>query len=241
MDYLQIQKHFEKAIDSYDQAAEVQLEVALFLLQVLLKLKVPHQRVLDLGSGGGLITEHLCRFFPIPVLHLADFSKPLLDKASRRLQKFQPEALLFNFDQEWPYKGLYDLIFSNMALQWSADIYTLFKRSRSCLQENGILGFSLPLKGTFLELCKHRVIPFHSFEDISKYLCLAGFKVLYSCSLSLCQQFKSYYHALQSIKKCGANSLIQKRSYKMIERSTLFLPTTLTYEVGIFVVRKHEE
>jgi hypothetical protein len=61
------------------------------------------------------VTTHLCKAF-ISSLHLSDFSRYSLKL--RSLKTFHPQGLLFNFDQQWSGKGLYDLIFSNMALQW---------------------------------------------------------------------------------------------------------------------------
>jgi len=236
--YVGIQKAFEKALYTYDDEAIVQRQASNLLIDCLVHFKSSFQQVLDLGCGTGLITTQLCKAFTIASLHINDLSQVLLDKAYHRLQSFQPKALLFNFDQSWQCKGLYDLIFSNMAFQWSFNSHKLFDKCYHQLNNNGILAFSLPLKGSCFKLNSHQSLPFHRFDTICQALSKAGFNILKSDEIFLSQEFKTHLQALKSIKRCGANYVPHNTNSQVINRTQLSLPSTLTYKIGIFIVTK---
>lgn len=236
--YLGIQNSFERAIHTYDHEAIVQLQASNLLIDYLVQIRSSPKKVLDLGCGTGLITAHLAKAFHISSLHINDFSQSLLTRACQRLQPFHPEGLLFNFDQQWDCKGLYDLIFSNMAFQWSLDIHKVFEKCYGYLEQNAILAFSLPLKGSFFELNPDKILPLHTFDDICQSLSNVGFHILKADQSFLYQEFKTHFQALKSIKGCGANYIPQNSRSKMIERSKLNIPSTLTYKIGIFIVMK---
>jgi malonyl-CoA O-methyltransferase len=233
-----IQKSFEKALFSYDDAAVVQRQAGSFLIDTLAQIKACHRQVLDLGCGTGLMTQHLCKRFSISSLSINDFSPLLLNAARDRLQALRPKTVLFNFDQQWNCNDLYDLVFSNMAFQWSINIFELIKKSFDHLNQNGILAFSLPLDGTCVELSLRQRIPFYTFDDVYQNLKKGGFHLLHTDQLLRYQKFKTHQDALKSIKQCGANYVPTNKTNKMIERSKLSLPSTLTYKIGIFIAHK---
>lgn len=236
--YVGIQRAFEKALHTYDDEAIIQQQVSTLLLAHLVHFKISSQRVLDLGCGTGLMTMQLCKALHISSLDINDLSQVLLDKAHHRLQSFQPKPLLFNFDQTWNCKNSYDLIFSNMAFQWSFNILKLFKKCYNQLNKNGILAFSLPIKGSYFKLKFHQCISFHRFGYICQSLSNAGFKILKSEHLMLSQEFKTHLQALKSIKRCGANYVHHNTNFQLFDRSRFFLPSTLRYKIGIFIVTK---
>ncbi|MBX9620768.1 MAG: methyltransferase domain-containing protein [Alphaproteobacteria bacterium] len=236
--YVGIQKSFEKACVSYDNEAVVQFQTGALLINYLTVCKSYHQKVLDLGCGTGLTTLHLCKRLFISSLHINDFSPLLLKKTRDHLRLIQAKPLLFNFDHSWDCNDSYDLIFSNMAFQWSFAIEELLKNCFNHLNQNGILAFSLPLKGSFVEFSPHQCITFHDFDYLCEILDKIGFSIIKADLFLRRQTFNTHLQALKSIKKCGANYTPHPRSYKLIDRSKLTLPSTLTYKIGIFIARK---
>lgn len=236
--YSRIQKSFEKALHTYDDEAIIQLQAGHFLIHTLSEITPYYQEVIDLGCGSGLVTADLCNKLYIDSLYLNDLSPLLLEKACHRLQSFQPEALLFNFDKPWNCNRFYDLIFSNMAFQWSFNIHYLFNECYSHLKSSGVLAFSLPLKGTFFKLHPNQMIQFHSFGDIKNILNEKGFRIIKSHEYMLEQKYKTQLNALRSIKKCGAHYIPYPTSSKILKRSKLFLPSTLVYSIGIFIAKR---
>ena len=236
--YSGIKKSFEKALHTYDYEAIIQRQASQLLIDSLIQIRFSPKKVLDLGCGTGHITARLCEVFPISSLHINDFSERLLEKASLHLQSLNPVRLPFNFDQEWHYTDLYDLIFSNMALQWSFNIHAVLKKCHNHLNNNAFLAFSLPLKGSFVELNTHQRIPFHTYDKVYQALTTSEFDIVHADQLNLCQEFKTHLQALKSIKRCGANYVPQNTPPKLIDRLKLYLPSTLTYRIGIFIATK---
>jgi malonyl-CoA O-methyltransferase len=236
--YLGIQKYFEKALFSYDDEAVVQQQTGAFLIDSLAEYKPSYQKVLELGCGTGLTTMSLCKKLSIYSLHINDFSPLLLKTALERLSPIQAKPWPFNFDQPWGCNDSYDLIFSSMAFQWSFDINELLTKSYNYLSQNGILAFSLPLNESCFELNPQQCLPLHTFDYIYKALTKVGFRSLHTDTFLLCQEFKTHREALRSIKRCGANYVPRNKGATMLDRSKLFLPSTLNYKIGIFIARK---
>lgn len=235
-----IKKCFEKAAPHYENYAVVQKRTGKLLVKALLEVKTPHKEVLDLGCGDGTTTLESCRAFDeIQTIHVNDFCSMFLEKALSRLRDFNPQGFLYNFDHEWTLESLYDLIFSNMAFQWSLDIDSLFVQSASHLKQGGFLGFTLPLKGTFAELDPHSVNRFHTFCSISESAVKTGFRRLYARQYTIPQKFKTYSDALKSIKGCGAHYIFhENKRQTMMNRTELYRPVSLTYQIGVFVFKK---
>ncbi|MBY0502140.1 MAG: methyltransferase [Alphaproteobacteria bacterium] len=233
-----IQKSFEKALYTYDHEAIIQLQASQYLIHSVVSISSYHQKVMDLGCGSGLVTSNLCNALCFDSLHLNDLSPLLLEKAYHRLGFFKPNALLFNFDKPWDCYETYDLIFSNMAFQWSFDIQALFDECFSHLTRAGLLAFSLPLKGTFFKLDPSQMIQFHSFDDIKNTLKAKGFKVIRAQKYLLEKEHKTQLNALRSIKRSGAHYVPYAISSKRLQRSKLLLPSTLTYTIGTFIAKR---
>lgn len=236
--YLGIQKSFEKALFSYDAEAIVQQQTGAFLIDSLAEYKPSYQKVLELGCGTGLTSMALFERLSICALHINDFSPLLLKTACEHLSPIQVKSWLFNFDQFWGCNDSYDLIFSNMAFQWSFNINKLLRKSYNYLNQNVMLAFSLPLNESCFELNSQQCLPLPSFDYVCQALTKAGFRFLHTDIFLQCQEFKTQREALRSIKRCGANYVPRHKDFTILDRSRLLLPSTLTYKIGIFIARK---
>ena len=81
-------------------AAE-QIEV---MLQLIEKAGGPHERFLDIGCGGGVLTLALLDRYPGARVTLVDYSEPMLKEARRRLARHGDQCTVIEADlssQEW--------------------------------------------------------------------------------------------------------------------------------------------
>ena len=64
LDKRTIRRHFDRAAPTYERAAALQREVAARMLERLDLIKLQPARILDAGSGTGLVTRTLGRRYP---------------------------------------------------------------------------------------------------------------------------------------------------------------------------------
>lgn len=236
-----IQQAFNRAAETYDQHCEIQRHAGMKLTTILKPQHPRAKNLLDLGCGTGLNTQFLASQFEYQHFHAIDLSSALLAKAKTRLNKLNIKTAEMNFDHLCGLNPSFDIIYSNMSLQWSADIYSCLNKLRSFLEEDAVLAFSLPLPGTFKEVKNHcSVNDFTDHEQICSNLKLCGYALLSEEKESITLSFPDALSALQSIKQIGANH-VHDRSHKGLRSRTWFTKLTLnslTYEIGYYTARK---
>ena len=110
-----IETTFGRAVESYDENADIQDRVATELVKKLPSMKQP--RVLEIGCGTGILTRKLFEKYPGAQFDITDISKEMLDVCSQKHP--HRNATFFILDGENPnlFKT-YDLIVSSMSIQW---------------------------------------------------------------------------------------------------------------------------
>ena len=99
-------------------------------------------KILDVGCGPGNSTQMLAARWPDSRITGLDNSPAMINRAAKDYP-----------DQDWiiadagkeNIPGIYDIIFSNAAIQWIPDHYSLFSRLKESLNSNGILAVQIPL------------------------------------------------------------------------------------------------
>ena len=113
-----IRHHFSRAVESYDKEALTQKKAAQHLVHLLTQgLPKKPDTILDVGTGTGFVVKELCSLFPHANYTLNDLSDAMLHKAQANLNL---QLTLLGGDAEkmlFP-KSPYDLITSNLTLQW---------------------------------------------------------------------------------------------------------------------------
>ncbi len=108
---------------------------------LLARVTIAPQRIVDLGCGPGTSTRLLAERFPKAKILAVDNSEPMLAEARRRL----PDVHFQHADiSKWRPRERPDLIFANAALQWLPDHETLFPRLMSYLADGGALAVQMP-------------------------------------------------------------------------------------------------
>ncbi len=161
----QVQATFNRAADSYDGAAIVQLEVCKRLLERLDYIKIKPQIILDLGTGTGQGVQGLAEQYPEAGLIAMDLAPRMLHKCRQRLK---PSGLTDKLRRairanRYHYvcadaerlplpDASVDLIFSNLTIQWCTDLVQLFQEFRRVLKPGGLLLFTTFGTDTLKEL-----------------------------------------------------------------------------------------
>lgn len=141
---------FSAAATTYDSAAEAQVRAADRLAGLVLGAPVPHPpRVLEIGCGTGLLTRRL-----LPSLGgtwmVTDLSPAMLEAARAAIA--DPRACFRVMDGEHPdLAGPFDLIVSNLAAQWFADLGAALGRLAALLAPGGRLAVSTLGAGSFAQ------------------------------------------------------------------------------------------
>lgn len=134
---------FGRAADSYDAAAVLQHETGQRMLERLDYVKLQPRRVLDIGCGTGLTTGKLLRRYPKAEVLALDFALPMLARARRRGRWLRrPRCLCGDMDCLPLASHSVDLVFSNAAIQWSADPAAALAEMHRVLRPGGLLMFT---------------------------------------------------------------------------------------------------
>jgi malonyl-CoA O-methyltransferase len=201
LDASAVRRAFARAAKGYDASAVLQREIASRMAQRLEYVKLKPAAVLDAGCGTGEALGELAARYPEATLYGLDLALPMLGMARarsqgmhstlRRLlrpvwrdQRSRMPHLVCGDIQALPLRGVaFDLVWSNLALQWVNDLPRAFGEFRRVLRVGGLLTFTTFGPDTLKELRKAfaRVDPythtsrFVDMHDIGDDLVRAGF------------------------------------------------------------------
>lgn len=181
----QIQRRFSQAATQYQRLAQVQHHLGERLWQ---HCPEDAHQVLDLGCGPGHWSARLSQRYPHAHVTGVDLSSGMLAEAERQWPTTQWPHLHWQQGdaQQLPMPTqAYDLIFSNLALQWCSDLPALSESLSRVMRTNGQALIHTLLPGTFHEIEQvwhqaGRSSPVRQFftpEDWLKVLTDHGFQV----------------------------------------------------------------
>ncbi|MEJ0098993.1 MAG: methyltransferase domain-containing protein [Pseudomonadota bacterium] len=108
-----------RASHSYDAAAWLQTTARAELLSRLTLLRAQPRAILDLGAGTGLAAVAIKRRFRRASVTAVDVAAPMLEIARRAAASGGPFVACRADARELPFEDAsFDLVFSNMMLQW---------------------------------------------------------------------------------------------------------------------------
>ncbi len=144
---LAVQRSFDRAAESYRQAAGVQSEIA-EKLAAMITLK-RYETGLEIGCGDGLFTEKLLDRVDIKRLLSLDLCHNLLVRLPSHVRTFPVQA----DGEQLPIKtGSMDLLTSSSCLQWFKHPQVSLPGLLTCLKDGGAFYFSVFCQGTFVEM-----------------------------------------------------------------------------------------
>ena len=135
-----VARSFGAASRSYDAAAVLQAEVREELLSRLSLLKTTPLAALDLGCGTGAGALAIKRQFRRAQVTAADLSPAMLDRA-RRHSRFWRRIRCVEADaRQLPFEpASFDLVFTNLMLQWVQPLDAALAQIRRVLRPGGLL------------------------------------------------------------------------------------------------------
>jgi len=158
IDKRELRRAFGRAAPRYDAAATLQRSVCDRMLERLPLFRIEPQRVLDAGSGTGYAVPSLARQFPKAAIIELDLAPEMLlaSRARRprwRLWEGRRRAFVAGDIERLPLRsGVVDLAWSNLALQWAADLPGAMRELFRVLSPGGALLFSTFGPDTLKEL-----------------------------------------------------------------------------------------
>jgi malonyl-CoA O-methyltransferase len=236
MQKVRIQQNFNRASKTYDRVSTIQ-KICAQQLVILLQQHFPDfypTSILDIGTGTGHIPAALFNIFPTSQYLLNDLSEGMLSMAHIKLGN-QPNISLLPGDMEHVQFGHQELIISNFALQWAAQLTRILHQ---LYERSNLLVFSCLLEGTFTEwtaLFTHYALPLPTYaypteQALTTYLLSLQARHCYIKTQDFMLTFDSLLHFIKYLQQLGANTgqhfLTPSQLKTLLKHSTHSFTTT---------------
>ncbi|MEM6781123.1 MAG: methyltransferase domain-containing protein [Pseudomonadota bacterium] len=145
-----IAANFGRCAETYERYAEIQRDAAETLAGFLPDIEAPS--ILETGCGTGFLTENLFQKYPDGDFLITDLSADMVAYAKRKFEDSQAKATFQVMDGENVESDkTFDLIVSNMTVQWFEDPISGLEKLKSHLKTNGKIFFTSLGPNSFIE------------------------------------------------------------------------------------------
>lgn len=226
-----IRVSFERAASSYDQHAVLQREIGSRLLERIEFIRYTPATILDLGCGTGAGSRELAEQFPQAAVIALDWAPAMLRKAAgpdrQSVTGLNPVCADMH---ALPLAARStDLVFSNLALQWSYDLPAVFGGFRRIMKENAMLVFTCFGPDTLYELKQAwravddlpHVNDYPDMHDIGDELLAAGFREPVMDTERLTLEYPDVMSLMRELKGLGAHNVASRRLHGLTGKSSL--------------------
>lgn len=246
LDKKQVAHSFSRAAATYDSVANLQRKVGEVLLQKL-ESNPAAQVVLDLGCGTGYFTPQLQLKFPQALVVGVDIAEGMLSFARKEwgqshlmsvahlnsdLSRLNDSDPIFACaDAEYlPFANQsIDIIYSNFALQWCANLPHLFAELQRVLKLGGELIFTTLGPATLHELRAAwkqvdelvHVNQFHEREQLENHLQASALQIIELEHVPEVMQFEQLSDLTRSLKALGAQNMNRGRATGLTGRKKI--------------------
>jgi len=216
---------FDRAVESYDQAAVLQREVADRILERLDYIKLKPQRILDVGSGTGYTLQPLADRYRGCEIWALDVALNMLSHSKQQVSWWQRLTGRFRYvtgdAEQLPLADAsMDMIFSNLALQWCVDLDQVFSEFRRVLKPDGLLMFSTFGPDTLQELRScfesvddySHINQFIDMHDIGDAMLRNGFADPVMDMERLTVTYEDVFSIMRDLKHIGAHNVTHNRA-----------------------------
>ena len=244
-----IKNNFGKASKTYAESDFIQKKTAT-LLAAQLSRAIPNfqpKKIFDIGSGTGNLTKQLIKHYPDAIFYLNDISEAMLEESANKLKDKAKFHFIYGDIENLQIKETYDLITSNMCLQW---IENLKATIQNMYNHSHLIAISLPLHGTFNswhQLLKkngisNAVRPYPTIDTINEITIDLQANLIHTSYEKFVIRFDNPLAVAQYLKKIGANTPYESSSYS--KQVFNFLRThdqacILEYKIGFFILKRN--
>lgn len=220
IDKFQARIAFERAVDSYDEAAVLQRQTGENMLERLEVVKLQPEVILDVGAGTGIATAALAKRYKKARIVALDFALPMLRQTHRRGSWLRRPLCVCGDAEQLPLADdSVDLIFSNAAIQWCNDLEGTFSEFRRVLRPGGLLMFSTFGPDTLKELRQAwgavdghtHVSPFPDMHDVGDALMRARFADPVMDADRMTLTYEDVRGLMRDLKMIGAHNVTTHR------------------------------
>lgn len=238
-----IQSRFKKGFATYEDGAFVQARMARLLTEMLKSHQSDFDKIMEIGSGTGLLTREIVDNFKFKEFMAND----LVEDCEEHVKKINDEIVFFYEDaQNFNINQKFNLIMSNATFQWFDDLAETLRSFHNCLKDGGYLAFSTFGVTNFKEI-KDTLglsLNYKPKDEICSILS-ENFDVIDTMEWEEKLQFKEVTDTLKYIKSIGTNSLMKGLwtksklerfidDYKNLDPKGIFL----TYNPILIVAKK---
>lgn len=214
-----VRRAFDRAADTYEQAAVLQNEVCKRLLEKLDIVKIKPVFILDAGAGTGFAIPALFKRYKKAQLVALDLSENMLQKSSQHGSFLRSPQLVCADIENLPFAdNVFDLVFSSLSLQWCSDLNAALMEAKRVLKPGGLLVFSTFGPDTLKELRScwakvdnaSHVNQFVDMHDIGDALLFDGFAEPVMEAEVLTVTYNTVDEIMFDLKAIGANVIAQR-------------------------------
>ncbi len=226
----QVKTAFAKAATSYNEAAVVQKEILVRLLDKLNVLQEGHvHALLDIGSGTGLASNSLRKQYGETSYYAIDFALPMLAWARNEYKANYQYAVCGEVESLPFQERSLDIIFSASTFQWCNDIGAAFQESCRVLKDQGLLLFSSfgpdtlkELRHCFAQVDEHpHVSAFIDMQSLGDGLLASGFQSPVMESETITVEYSDPMQLLKDLQDTGATNHLEQRARGLMTRRRL--------------------
>ena len=205
-----VKKNFSKSTNSYDNFANVQKHMAKELMKNL-NDDLNEIKILEIGSGTGILTNYLISKYPNSQITLIDISESMIEscrnKFGNRLNYIVSDAENYEFENK------FDLIISNATFQWFNNLSETVEKYKDILNENGKIIFSTFAEGTYKELNESFLKVSEEYKYSQNFIGLEELKKIGKILREeyYTEEYESLLEFLKSIKGIGAQSSLTNK------------------------------
>ncbi len=246
MDKERVGERFGRGFDSYEDAGVVQARIVAELCRLLAGLSIPLSapgiRILEVGSGTGMMSRHLHRVAPEGYLEMWDLAGDAPVEGPRRLfRRLDAETAIARVPAE-----SFDLIVSASTVQWFNSPLQFVRRCMRALHPGGVLVLSTFVAGNLAEV---NAVTGRSLPLLTPNAWLGAlgddYEVLYSRDYCDDLVFDSAADVFRHLRATGVTGLGRSADGEVPLRSVLnrFHPALdgrwhITYRPYILILRK---